>query len=55
MRADIEGSYGELATIDAVRQVKMIRALKAITESSTNQLSEEVQQLRQQLEVYVKP
>lgn len=53
LKATTEGLYGELATLDAIRQVKTIRALKITTENSTNRLSEEIQHLRQQLEVWL--
>ena len=54
MRADVEGSYGELATLDAVRQVKTMKALKAKSNDKVNELAakdEEIQQLQQQLDV----
>ena len=54
MKGDIEGGYGELATVDAVRQVRTLKALKSRSEDKVNDLAakdEEIQQLRQQLEV----
>ena len=54
MRGDIEGGYGELATVDAVRQVRTMKALKSRSDDKINELTakdEEIQQLRQQLEV----
>ena len=56
MKGDIEGGYGELATVDAVRQVRTMKALKSRSEDKVNELTakdEEIQQLRQQLEVNV--
>ena len=56
MKGDIEGGYGELATVDAVRQVRTMKALKSRSEDKVNELAakdEEIQQLRQQLEVNV--
>ena len=56
MKADIEGPYGELAKVDAVRQVLTVRALKESKKETVNELTakdEEIQQLRQQLEVNV--
>ena len=53
MKAGDRGAYGELATIKAVRQVKMTKALK----DNSNLLAakdEEIQQLHQQLEVNLK-
>ena len=54
MKTDVEGAYGELATIDAVRQVKTVKALNAKSNDKVNELAakdEEIQQLQQQLEV----
>ena len=51
VRGDIEGPCGELATMDAARQVKTTVALK---KEKVNQLAakdQEIQQLQQQLEV----
>ena len=53
-RATIEGAYGELATVDAVRQVKTVKALKSRSEDKVNELAakdEQIQQLQQQLAV----
>ena len=50
MKSDMEGSYGDLATIDAVRQVKTMRAMK----QNSDELSakdEENHHLQRQLEV----
>ena len=57
MKADVEGDYGELATVDAVRQVKTMKALKAKNKDKVNELTakdEEIQHLQQQLEVKLK-
>ena len=43
MKGEVEGAYGELATVDAVRQVRTVKALKAN--------KDEIQQLHEQLEV----
>ena len=56
MKADIEGPYGDLAKVDAVRQVKTVKALKQSKKETVNELTakdEEIQQLQQQLEVNV--
>ena len=56
MKADIEGPYGKLAKVDAVRQVLTVRALKESKKETVNELTakdEETQQLQQQLEVNV--
>ena len=53
LKGDIEGPYGEMMIVDAVRQVKMSTALKK-TKDNADKLSvkeEEIQQLQQQLEV----
>ena len=53
-RATIEGAYGELATVDAVRQVRTVKALKSRSEDKVNELAakdERIQQLQQQLAV----
>ena len=50
----IEGGYGELATVDAVRQVRTMKALKSRSEGKLNELAakdEQIQQLQQQLAV----
>ena len=55
MKADVEGDYGDLATVDAVRQVKTMQALKAKSKDKMNELEAkdvEIQQLQQQMEVY---
>jgi hypothetical protein len=52
VKGDIEGPCGELAIIDAMRQVKTAMALK---KEKLNQLAakdQEIQQLQHQLEVY---
>ena len=54
IRADIEGPCGELSTVDAVRQVKTVMVLKKKSRENTDELAtkeEEIQELRQQLEV----
>ena len=54
VRYTIEGAYGELATVDAVRQVKTMKALKKRNEEKINELTvkdKEIQHLQQQLEV----
>ena len=46
MKGEVEGAYGELAIVDAVRQVIMVKP------KTDNELEgAEIQQLRQQLEV----
>ena len=53
MKADIEGDYGDLATVEAVRQVNVAKSLK----TRRNLLAakdEEIQQLQEQLEVKLK-
>ena len=50
MKGEVEGAYGELATVDAVRQVMTVKALKA----KGDVLAEkdlEIQHLREQLGV----
>ena len=47
MKDEVEGAYGELATVDAVRQVMTVKALKAKGDSRVD----EIQQLHEQLEV----
>ena len=47
MKGEVEGAYGELATVDAVRQVRTVKALKAKGDSRVD----EIQQLHEQLEV----
>ena len=53
MKADIEGDYGDLATVEAMRQVKVTKSLK----NKRNLIAakdEEIQQLQEQLEVMLK-
>ena len=53
-RATIERGYGELATVDAVRQVRTMKALKSRSEEKVNELAAKearIQQLQQQLAV----
>ena len=53
-RATIEGAYGELATVDAVRQVRTMKALKSRSDDKVNELAakdEEIEQLQHLLEV----
>ena len=56
MKADIEGPYGEVARIDAVRQVVTMRALKkreiTVREKTDESAAkdEEIRQLQQELE-----
>ena len=56
MKADIEGPYGEVARIDAVRQVVMMRALRKretkVREKTDESAAkdEEIHQLQQELE-----
>ena len=54
MKGAIEGGYGELATVDAVRQVRTMKALKSNSEDKVNELTakdEQIQQLQLQLAV----
>ena len=54
MKEVIEGPCGELAIVDAVRQVKTTKALKTRSEDKINELAakdEEIQQLQRELEV----
>ena len=51
MKEDIEGPCGELATVDAVRQVKTAMALKKVRIDQLAAKDQEIQQLQQQLEV----
>jgi hypothetical protein len=56
MKGAIEGGYGELATVDAVRQVRTMKALKSRSEDKVNELAakdEQIQQLQLQLAVRV--
>ena len=47
MKGEVEGAYGELATVDAVRQVRTMKTLKA-------KRNEEIERLQEQLEVRLK-
>lgn len=55
VKGDIEGPYGELATMDAARQVKTMKALMSLRQGRKVQLAakdqESIQQLQQRLEV----
>ena len=54
MREDFEGPCGKLATVDAVRQVMTVKALKEKSVEKVNELTakdEEIQRLQEQLEV----
>ena len=53
MKGDIEGPCGELATMDAVRQVKIAKALKKEKVDQLTAKDQEIQQLHQQLEVHL--
>ena len=56
MKGAIEGGYGELATVDAVRQVRTMKALKSRSEDKVNELTakdEQIQQLQLQLAVRI--
>ena len=53
MKGDIEGPCGELATMDAVRQVKIAKALKKEKIDQLAAKDHEIQQLQQQLEVHL--
>ena len=55
LKGDIEGSCGELTTMDAARHVKTAMALKKKSREKVDELTakeEEIQQLQQQLEVH---
>ena len=50
MKDVIEGAYGELATVDAVRQVRTMKVLKSRSEDMVNESAakdEEIQRLQQ--------
>ena len=54
MKLVIEGDYGELATVDAVRWVRTMKVLKSRSDDKVNELAakdEQIQQLQQQLAV----
>ena len=55
MKGAIEGGHGELATVDAVRQVRTLKVLKNRSEDKLNELAakEEQIQLQQQLAVSI--
>jgi hypothetical protein len=56
MKIVIEGDCGELATVDAVRWVKTMKALKSRSDDKVNELAakdEQIQQLQQQLAVSI--
>ena len=41
----VEGDYGELATVDAVRQVRIMKALKRRSEDRLNELAAKDEQI----------
>ena len=52
MKADVEGSYEELAKVDAVMQVMTIKAFQQYKKKNADEViakDEEIQQLQQQL------
>ena len=54
MKGAIEGGYGELATVDAVRQVRTMKALKSRSGDKINEQTakdEQIQQLQLHLAV----
>ena len=54
IKANIEGSYGELAKVDAVRQVMTMKAFQQRKKENADEMiakDEQIQQLRQQLQV----
>ena len=54
MKLVIEGDYGELATVDAVRRVRTMKALKSQSDDKVDELAakdEQMQQLQQQIAV----
>ena len=51
VKGDIEGPCGELTTMDAMRQVKTVKALKKEKVDQLAAKDQEIQQLQQQLEV----
>ena len=51
MKVDIEGSYGVLAMVDAVRQVMTVKALQQCKKENLDAKDEEIRQLQQQLQV----
>jgi methylthioribose-1-phosphate isomerase len=56
MKEIIEGDYGELATVDAVRRVRTMKALKSRNDDKVSELAvkdERIQQLQQQLAVSI--
>ena len=56
MKLVIEGDYEELVTVDAVRRVRTMKALKSRSDDKINELAakdEQMQQLQQQLAVRV--
>ena len=55
MKGDVEGPCGELATMDAARQVKTVMALKKEKVDQLATKDQEIWQLQQQLEVHVLP
>ena len=54
IKGAIEGKYGELATVDAVRQMRRVKALRSRSDNKVNQLAakdEQIQELQLQLVV----
>ena len=54
IKVDVEGSYGKLAKIDAVRQVMTMKAFQQRKKETAHEMiakDEEIQRLQQQLQV----
>ena len=47
MKGVIEGDYGELATVDAVRQVRTLKALNSRSQDKINELAAKDEQIQQ--------
>ena len=59
MKGIIEGAYGELATIDAVRQVRTVKALQTRTGNTgiswLAEKDDQIQHLQHEIEVRLEP
>ena len=59
MKGIIEGAYGELATIDAVRQVRTVKALQTRTGNTgicwLAEKDDQIQHLQHEIEVHLEP